>query len=298
MLTKEHIAARFQALQDDICRQLEAADGKGRFREDLWARPEGGGGRSRVIEGQVIEKGGVMFSAVHGPLPEAVAKNMQLPPTDFFATGVSIVLHPHSPLVPIIHMNIRYFETGSGRWWFGGGIDLTPHYVVPEDARFFHQQLKGTCDGFHPAFYLQFKQQADEYFLIRHRQETRGIGGIFFDYLDEKSGLSQKKLFDFVVAVGKTFAPTYLPLVARHQDQPYGDREKRWQLLRRGRYVEFNLVWDRGTKFGLETNGRIESILMSMPPLASWAYDFHPEPHSPEAATLSLLRPGIDWLSA
>ncbi len=298
MLTKEHIAARFRTLQDDLCRHLETADGRGIFSEDNWTRPEGGGGRSRVIEGQVIEKGGVMFSAVHGPLPEALAKNMQLPPTDFFATGVSVVLHPHSPMVPIIHMNIRYFETGTGRWWFGGGIDLTPHYVVPADAQFFHQQLKATCDGFNPAFYPQFKQQADDYFFIRHRQETRGVGGIFFDYLDEKSGLSQENLFNFVVAVGETFAPTYISLLKSHQNEAWGDREKRWQLLRRGRYVEFNLVWDRGTKFGLETNGRIESILMSMPPLASWAYDFHPAPDSPEAATLSYLRPGIDWLSA
>ncbi len=297
MLTKEQIAERFRVLQDDICRRLEVADGQGRFSEDNWTRAEGGGGRSRVIEGKVIEKGGVMFSAVHGPLPDAVAKNMQLPPTDFFATGVSIVLHPHSPMVPIIHMNIRYFETGHGRWWFGGGIDLTPHYVAPEDARFFHQQLKATCDLFHPAFYPQFKQQADDYFFIRHRQETRGIGGIFFDYLDEKSGLSQAELFDFAVAVGETFAPAYVSLLTRHRDQPWGEREKRWQLLRRGRYVEFNLVWDRGTKFGLETNGRIESILMSMPPLAGWAYDFHPEPDSPEAATLNWLRPGIDWLA-
>lgn len=297
MISKEQIAERFRALQHDICHRLEAADGQGVFSEDNWTRAEGGGGCSRVIEGRVIEKGGVMFSAVHGPLPEAVAKNMQLAPTDFFATGVSIVLHPHSPMAPIIHMNIRYFETGAGRWWFGGGIDLTPHYVVPEDARFFHRQLKATCDRFHPAFYSQFKQQADDYFYIRHRQETRGVGGIFFDYLDEKSGLSQEMLFDLVIAVGETFAPTYIPLLALRQDQPWGDREKRWQLLRRGRYVEFNLVWDRGTKFGLETNGRIESILMSMPPLASWVYDFRPDPDSAEAATLNWLRPGIDWLS-
>ena len=296
MLTKEQIAERFRTLQDDICRQLEAVDGGGRFREDNWSRPEGGGGRSRVLEGKTIEKGGVMFSAVHGPLPEAVAKNMQLPPTDFFATGVSIVLHPHSPMAPIIHMNVRYFEAGAGRWWFGGGIDLTPHYVVPEDARFFHQQLQSTCDRFHPDFYGQFKALADDYFFIRHRQETRGVGGIFYDYLDEKSGLTQDQLFDFAVAVGETFAPTYVPLLSRAQDRPWGEREKRWQLLRRGRYVEFNLVWDRGTKFGLETNGRIESILMSMPPLAGWTYDFQPEPDSAEAATLNWLRKGIDWL--
>lgn len=297
MLKKEQIADRFRTLQDDICRRLEIADGSGKFLEDNWIRPEGGGGRSRVIEGAVIEKGGVMFSAVHGPLPEPVAKSMQLPPTDFFATGVSIVLHPHSPMAPIIHMNVRYFETGTGRWWFGGGIDLTPHYVVPDDARFFHEQLKNTCDRFHPDFYSDFKRQADDYFFLRHRQETRGIGGIFYDYLDEKCGLSQEKLFEFAIAVGETFAPTYAELLLRAQRRPWGEREKRWQMLRRGRYVEFNLVWDRGTKFGLETNGRVESILMSMPPTAQWVYNFQPEAGSPEAETQAWLRKGVDWLA-
>lgn len=296
MRTKEQIAERFKILQDDICRQLEAADGGGKFLEDNWVRPEGGGGRSRVIEGQAIEKGGVMFSAVHGPLPEPVAKTMQLPQTEFFATGVSIVLHPHSPVAPIIHMNVRYFETGTGRWWFGGGIDLTPHYVVPDDAAFFHRQLKTVCDGFHPDFYPDFKRQADDYFFLKHRQETRGVGGIFFDYLDEKTGLPQEKLFEFAVSVGEIFAPTYAELLRRAQPRVWGEREKRWQMLRRGRYVEFNLVWDRGTKFGLETNGRVESILMSMPPGAHWAYNFQPEPGSPEAETLAWLRKGVEWV--
>lgn len=296
MYAKEHIAERFRELQDDICRRLEAADGGGKFTEDNWVRPEGGGGRSRVIEGVTIEKGGVMFSAVHGPLPEPVAKSMQLPSTDFFATGVSIVLHPHSPMAPIIHMNVRYFETGTGRWWFGGGIDLTPHYVVPDDARYFHGQLKSVCDRFHTRFYPDFKQQADDYFFIRHRNETRGIGGIFFDYLDEKTGFTQENLFDFAVAVGETFAPTYIELLRRAAARTSTEREKRWQMLRRGRYVEFNLVWDRGTKFGLETNGRVESILMSMPPVAHWEYNFQPEPGSAEAETLAWLRKGVAWV--
>lgn len=295
MLTKEYIAEQFRGLQDDICAQLEQADGRGTFIEDAWIRPEGGGGRSRVIEGDLIEKGGVMFSAVHGPLPDITAKAMNLPPTTFFATGVSIVLHPHSPMAPIIHMNVRYFETGNGRWWFGGGIDLTPHYVVPEDAAFFHQQLKNTCDRFQPDFYPKFKEQADDYFFIRHRQETRGIGGIFFDYLDEKSGMNQEQLFEFTYAVGQTFAPTYVPLLSAAQNRSWGDTEKRWQMLRRGRYVEFNLVWDRGTKFGLETNGRVESILMSMPPVANWAYNQQPVPGSAEAETQAWLRKGVDW---
>mgnify|MGYP000685494699 CR=1 FL=1 len=289
------VADRFLALQDDICRQLELADGGGKFSEDNWLRPEGGGGRSRVLQGNTIEKGGVMFSAVHGPLPEITAKAMQLPPTDFFATGVSIVLHPHSPMAPIIHMNVRYFETGSGRWWFGGGIDLTPHYVVPEDARFFHQQLKNTCDRFHPDFYAQFKQQADDYFFLKHRNETRGVGGIFYDYLDEKTGLSRDQLFGFAIAVGETFAPAYTELLRRAEPRTWGDRERDWQMIRRGRYVEFNLVWDRGTKFGLETNGRTESILMSMPPTANWLYNYQPEPDSPEAETQGWLRKGVEF---
>lgn len=295
-IDKHKIAARFRQLQDDICGALEIADCGGRFMEDNWTRPEGGGGRSRVLEGQTIEKGGVMFSEVHGPLPEATAKAMNLAPTDFFATGVSIVLHPHSPMAPIIHMNVRYFETSGGeRWWFGGGIDLTPHYVVDEDARYFHSALKEVCARFSPDFYTNFKQQADDYFFLKHRRETRGVGGIFFDYLDEKTGLNQEQLFHFALAVGETFAPVYAELLERSRHRPFGEKEKRWQMLRRGRYVEFNLVWDRGTKFGLETNGRTESILMSMPPTAQWAYNFQPEAGSPEAQTLDKLKKGIDW---
>lgn len=296
MLNKKLISEKFRDLQLEICGQLESFDGEGRFSEDEWLRPEGGGGFSRIISGAVIEKGGVNFSAVYGPLPEVLARNMQLPPTDFFATGVSIVLHPKSPMAPIIHMNIRYFETGTGRWWFGGGIDLTPHYVFPEDARFFHQQLKQVCDRFHPGFYFEFKANADEYFFIKHRGETRGIGGIFYDYLDESCGLDQTALFDFSLAVGRTFAPTYGNLLDRSAGKIWGEREKQWQLLRRGRYVEFNLVWDRGTKFGLETNGRTESILMSLPPEANWKYNFHPELGSQEAETLSWLQKGINWI--
>jgi len=297
-LDKYQISNRFQQLQEKICQQLEMADGGGRFVEDLWERPEGGGGRTRVIKGRVIEKGGVNFSAVHGSMPDALAKNMNLPAgTDFFATGVSIVLHPHSPMAPIIHMNVRYFEAGNGRWWFGGGIDLTPHYVVPDDARFFHQQLKNTCDAFHPEFYEQFKNQADDYFFIKHRKETRGIGGIFYDYLDDDCGLPLQTLFEFSVAVGETFAPTYIYLLQRAKDRTWGEREQKWQLLRRGRYVEFNLVWDRGTKFGLETNGRTESILMSLPPVANWAYNYAPEPGSPEAETQTWLVKGTNWVA-
>ncbi len=296
-LDKTYIATQFQALQDDICRQLELADGLGKFREDRWERPGGGGGRARVIEGQHIEKGGVNFSAVHGPLPEKIGKALGLERSDFYATGVSIVLHPKSPMVPIIHMNVRYFEMSNGNWWFGGGIDLTPHYVVPEDAEFFHRELKKVCDASHPDFYPKFKTWADDYFYLKHRKETRGIGGIFFDRMNDQSyPLDKAKLFDYVLAVGNTFAPTYIELLDRHKDEAYGEKELLWQGVRRGRYVEFNLVWDKGTKFGLDTDGRTESILMSMPPVAQWIYDFQVAEDSAEARTLSYLRKGVDWV--
>jgi len=302
MPTKEYIAAYFQQLQDNICQQIEQVDGKGRFRQDLWTREGGGGGRSRVIEGKVIEKGGVNFSAVEGTLPEKISQALQLPTSDFFATGVSIVLHPVNPNVPIIHMNVRYFETesqvekGQKIWWFGGGIDLTPHYVVPTDAQFFHQSLKAVCDRHHATYYPTFKQWADDYFYIKHRQETRGIGGIFFDRLSETEGINKQQRFDYVKEVGEAFCPIYLELVKRNQNKAYTAQEQAWQFMRRGRYVEFNLVWDRGTKFGLDTNGRTESILMSMPPRANWVYNHQVEEGSEEARTLSYLKKGIDWV--
>ncbi|NEU67180.1 oxygen-dependent coproporphyrinogen oxidase [Spirosoma agri] len=296
--TKETITAFFIDLQDRICQSLEGADEVGTFREDAWERPGGGGGRSRTLtNGAVIEKGGVGFSAVHGEATESTLRSLNLTePAEFYATGVSIVLHPHNPMVPIIHMNVRYFEMSSGQCWFGGGIDLTPHYVVEEDARWFHQTLKSVCDRHDPAYHAKFKPWADDYFYIPHRQETRGIGGIFFDYLKPADAAHKADLFAFVQDVGNTFAPIYTHFMHKNRDLPFGEREKQWQLLRRGRYVEFNLVWDRGTKFGLETNGRTESILMSMPPQANWAYDFRPESGSREEQTLTQLRKGIDWV--
>ncbi|MFK8162047.1 MAG: oxygen-dependent coproporphyrinogen oxidase [Lewinella sp.] len=296
---RHEITAFFQSLQDEICSALSAADG-GTFREDSWDRPGGGGGRARVLNGNHIEKGGVNFSAVHGELPPAAAKSLEVAPeeTGFYATGVSIVLHPKNPHVPIIHMNVRYFELDGGRFWFGGGIDLTPHYIVPEQAAYFHQQLKNTCDQFDSAYYPKFKTWADDYFFIPHRNETRGVGGIFYDRLSPATeGKDKQMLFEFTKAVGRTFAPTYLELLARNKDLPFTEKESEWQKLRRGRYVEFNLVWDRGTKFGLTTNGRTESILMSLPPLAGWVYDFQPEAGSREEATLAGLVKGRDWLS-
>ncbi|WP_461094924.1 oxygen-dependent coproporphyrinogen oxidase [Spirosoma gilvum] len=298
-ITKERITSFFLDLQDRICQALEVADGSGRFREDTWERPGGGGGRSRILsEGSVIEKGGVGFSAVQGEATAATLKTLNLTePAEFYATGVSIVLHPRSPMVPIIHMNVRYFEMSTGQNWFGGGIDLTPHYVVESDARRFHQHLKAVCDQHDPTYYPKFKTWADDYFYIPHRQETRGIGGIFFDYLKPTDDAHKASLFAFVQNIGNAFAPIYTHFMYQNRQLPFGEREKDWQLLRRGRYVEFNLVWDRGTKFGLETNGRTESILMSMPPQANWAYDYRPEPGSREEQTLKRLQKGVDWLS-
>ena len=303
-MTKETIADWFKELQDAICFALETADGTAVFEEDQWLRNDpvagsgkGGGGRTRIIRnGKILEKGGVNFSAVQGATPANILKALQLEEADFFATGVSIVMHPQSPRVPIIHMNVRYFEMSNGTWWFGGGIDLTPHYVVEEDARWFHEQLQAACQPHDPGYYERFKQWADDYFYIRHRQETRGIGGIFFDRLKGEEPEDKEKLFRFVQDVGRSFAPIYTHLIHKNKDLPYGEKEKAWQRLRRGRYVEFNLVWDKGTKFGLDTDGRTESILMSLPPLASWEYNYQAEAGSPEAHTQDLLKKEINWL--
>ncbi len=295
MLTKEKITDWFKSLQDDICQQLTEADGGGTFREDLWERDGGGGGRSRIFHGKVIEKGGVNFSAVHGSLPDKIRDSLKVDAGLFYATGVSIVLHTHNPFVPIIHMNVRYFEMPD-KWWFGGGIDLTPHYINPDEATVFHQKLKTSCDKHHPSHYPIFKNWADDYFYIKHRQETRGVGGIFFDHLNDKDGTTKEQRFDFVKEIGNTFCPIYLPLMAENKNKAFTDTHKKWQLLRRSRYVEFNLVWDRGTRFGLDTNGRTESILMSMPPDAKWVYDFQVEKGSEEEKTQELLKKGVDWV--
>lgn len=303
MITKEQIVADYQAIQDEICAALENLDGVAKFEQELWTREGGGGGRTRVIQdGKILEKGGVNFSAVEGQLPEAIKKGLKIDQDDFFATGVSIVIHPNHPLVPIIHMNIRYFEMpstfGEGKEpvrWFGGGIDLTPHYVFEEDAKFFHGSLKAVCDKFNATFYGRFKKWADDYFFIKHRDETRGIGGIFYDRLTASEDNSWEDIFEFSKAVGRTFAPIYTELVNRHRNEEFTEQQQQWQYQRRSRYVEFNLVYDAGTKFGLETNGRIESILMSLPPTAKWLYNFQPEAGSEEAKTLSLLKKGINW---
>jgi coproporphyrinogen III oxidase len=301
MISKEEIAKDYQQIQENIVNALTQLDGGANFNQENWERPGGGGGKSRVIlNGNLIEKGGVNFSAVHGKLPDAIKKAFKTEQEDFFATGVSIVLHPHNPWVPIIHMNIRYFEMQTNddtMQWFGGGIDVTPHYIQPNDAQFFHQYLKNVCDNYEGSFYPKFKTWADDYFYIKHRQETRGIGGIFYDRLTpETTTLDWNSIFDFSKAIGNSFVPIYESLVKENRLKPFDPNHKQWQLQRRSRYAEFNLVYDSGTKFGLETDGRIESILMSMPPMASWVYDYKAEENSLEEKTLKLLKKGIDWV--
>ena len=298
MPTREEIATAYQTIQDEICAGLELADGLGKFEEEIWEREGGGGGRTRILQhGAIIEKGGVNFSAVYGKLPEPIKKAFGVSEEDFFATGISIVIHPNHPWVPIIHMNIRYFELSDEVRWFGGGIDLTPHYIISEDAQFFHQGLKKVSDSFNKTFYQEFKTWADNYFYIKHREETRGIGGIFYDRLSPKTAnIDWDEIFEFSKALGRSFLPIYTELIARNRSKAFTQEEKEWQYQRRSRYAEFNLVYDAGTKFGLETNGRIESILMSLPPQANWVYNFVPTEGSLEAETLSLLKKDINWV--
>lgn len=296
-MQKEQIANEFKSLQDRITQALEACDGQAKFQEDIWERNGGGGGRSRVIQnGKIIEKGGVNFSAVHGHLPNKIRTKLKLTQDEFFATGVSLIMHPENPHVPIIHMNVRYFELKDGSYWFGGGIDLTPTYINQNEARNFHLQLKQVCDRHHPEYYTKFKDWADDYFYLPFRNETRGVGGIFFDHLNEANGESKEDHFNFVMDIGNLFAPLYTEIMRQNSKKTFTKQEKDWQLHRRGRYVEFNLVLDKGTKFGLDTNGRTESILVSMPPEVKWIYQYPIETGSKEAQTLSLLKKGIDWI--
>jgi coproporphyrinogen III oxidase len=283
--------ALVESLQDEICRALEEVDGNGRFREDAWDRPGGGGGRSRILEeGAVFEKAGVNVSVVHGELSEEFAKRIPGDGPAFSATGISLVLHPRSPLVPTTHANFRYLEHGS-RAWFGGGSDLTPYYLFDEDAAHFHRTFKEACDRHGADRYPRLKKWCDEYFFIRHRGESRGVGGVFFDYLEG----DLEREFLFVQEVARAFLPAYLPIVDRRRSLPYTPEERAWQEIRRGRYVEFNLVYDRGTTFGLETQGRTESILMSLPPRVRWVYDHQPAPGSEEARLVDVLRTPREW---
>ena len=296
-LTKEDIVRAYREIQDYICKEMEATDGEGTFREDLWNRPGGGGGRTRIMErGGILEKAGVNFSAVEGDLSPAMQQSLKVSAKHFFATGVSIVMHPSHPLVPIIHMNIRYFESEAGDYWFGGGIDLTPHYIDKDEAAYFHREVKKVCDRYDDEYYERFKREADDYFFIPHRDETRGIGGIFYDHLSADTKHSKRDLLNFSLDIGRMFPEVYSTMIEENRDKIFTDAEKKWQLLRRGRYVEFNLVYDRGTRFGLSSRGRTESILMSLPEDAKWVYDHRPIAGSPEARTLGMLRKGVDWI--
>jgi coproporphyrinogen III oxidase len=295
MVSPEEMRARcagyFQQLQDRICAALEELDSSARFREDLWQRPGGGGGRTRILaDGALLEKGGVNFSAVHGELSEEFSRQIPGDGRDFTATGISLVLHPRNPMVPTVHANFRFLTKGSNAW-FGGGSDLTPYYPYCEDVVHFHRTWKQVCER-HPApvDHARFKKWCDDYFFLPHRAEPRGVGGIFFDYLEGEL----EKLFAFVRDAGDAFLQAYLPIARRRMKEAHGQRERAFQELRRGRYVEFNLLYDRGTVFGLRTGGRTESILMSLPPLARWQYDYHPEAGSREAELYEYLKPR-DW---
>lgn len=282
-MMKEIFNTYIKQLQDTITSKLEAIDGKATFHQDIWERPEGGGGRTRVIEnGNVFEKGGVNISAVHGKLPHSMQQLFNVGQVDFFACGLSLVIHPKNPMVPTVHANWRYFEMYDLKGniinqWFGGGQDLTPYYLYEEDAKHFHNICKTACDKHDLEFYPLYKKKCDEYFWNSHRNEARGVGGLFFDYLKETQTMKMDDWYKFVVEVGNSFLDAYVPIVERRKDLPYTKDQRTWQEIRRGRYVEFNLVHDKGTLFGLKTNGRIESILMSLPPHVQWVYNYHPE---------------------
>ncbi|MCL4145427.1 UNVERIFIED_CONTAM: hypothetical protein GTU68_062556 [Idotea baltica] len=291
-----------QQLQDIITTKLEEVDAKAKFKEDLWKRSEGGGGRTRVIEhGDVFEKGGVNISAVHGELPKTMQQHFGVEEANFFACGLSLVLHPKNPFVPTVHANWRYFEMYNKDGeivdsWFGGGQDLTPYYLFEDDAKHFHQVCKNACDKHNSDFYPKYKERCDEYFYNSHRNEARGLGGLFFDYCKKTDEMSMQNWYDFVTEVGDSFLEAYVPIVEKRKDLSYTKSNQNWQEIRRGRYVEFNLVHDKGTLFGLKTNGRIESILMSLPPHVQWVYNHRPEKDSDEEKLLEVLENPKNWI--
>ena len=280
--------AYINELQDRICAGLESVESGATFQEDIWKRPEGGGGRTRIIQnGNVFEKGGVNISSVYGKMPESIASHMKTEPMNFAACGLSLVIHPNSPKVPTIHMNVRYFEMENGQFWFGGGIDLTPYFPYEKDFTHFHSVMKQACNQVIPGSYEAYKKQCDDYFYIKHRNEMRGIGGIFFDY--HKNNFNTH--FALVKSVGDSFLESYLPIVKTRFEEAYSEDDKQFQLVRRGRYVEFNLIYDRGTLFGLKTNGRVESILMSLPKNVQFLYDWTPKEGSEHEKMLAYFQP-------
>ena len=299
---KDKFYSYIQKLQDTITSKLQEVDGKAKFQQDFWERPEGGGGRTRVIEnGNVFEKGGVNISKVHGPLPKSMQTYFGVEDVDFFACGLSLVIHPKSPMVPTVHANWRYFEMydKNGKivdQWFGGGQDLTPYYLFEEDAAHFHSVCKKACDAHNPEFYPAYKKKCDEYFWNSHRNEARGVGGLFFDYCKVTDTMDMENWYNFVTEVGNSFLEAYVPIVEKRKELSYTQEQRDWQEIRRGRYVEFNLVHDKGTLFGLRTNGRIESILMSLPPHVQWRYDHRPEKGSAEEKLIEVLQIPKDWV--
>ena len=301
--TKEKFSNYIHNLQDEICTAFEEVDGKAVFREDNWEREGGGGGRTRVMEkGDVVEKGGVNISTVHGELPDPIKKHFKVEHGWFWAGGLSLVIHPKNPMAPTVHANFRFFELYDDKEmtqhvdaWFGGGADLTPYYLWEEDAKQFHQVLKNACDKHGEDLYPLFKKQCDDYFYNSHREEARGIGGLFFDYLRGDDDRSIDDWHAFTEDAGSAFLDAYLPILKKRKDEPYNRAQKYWQEIRRGRYVEFNLIHDRGTLFGLKTKGRIESIFMSLPPQVRWDYDFTPKAGSKEEELLEVLKNPREW---
>ena len=299
---KEVFYSYIETLQNQITSALESIDGCAQFEEDLWRRKEGGGGRTRILQnGGVFEKGGVNISRVFGPLPKAMQSYFKVENVDFFACGLSLVMHPKNPMVPTVHANWRYFEMYNKNGelvdqWFGGGLDLTPYYLFEEDAKHFHLQCKNACDRHNSDLYQKYKQACDAYFYNSHRKEARGVGGLFFDYCKSNEQMNLQQWYDFITDVGDHFLEAYLPIVQKRKDLPYTAAERQWQEIRRGRYVEFNLVHDKGTLFGLKTNGRIESILMSLPPHVQWTYDHRPAPNSKEEALIEVVKHPKNWV--
>ncbi len=303
MNIKETWITFIHQLQNDICHALEKSDGKAKFIEDAWERPEGGGGKTRIIaNGNVIEKGGVNTSVVYGEVTDAMRAQLKIDGAGWFASGISLVIHPYNPFVPTVHANYRMFELYNEKQevidrWFGGGTDLTPYYLFEEDARYFHQTYKDACDDFDTSFYTIFKKECDNYFVNWHRnKERRGIGGIFYDYKRPTEDKDVNFWMNFAKSCGYAFRDSYIPIVEKRKSTPFNAEQKHWQEIRRGRYVEFNLVHDRGTVFGLKTNGRIESILMSLPPTVRFEYNYQPKPGSEEDKLLQACLHSRDWL--
>ncbi|QTV05862.1 oxygen-dependent coproporphyrinogen oxidase [Faecalibacter bovis] len=299
---KDQFFQYIQDLQQRIIAELEAVDGKAKFLKDEWTRDGGGGGLTCVLDdGAVFEKGGVNISKVYGELPETMQKALNVSSGQFFACGLSLVIHPKNPHIPTTHANWRYFEMYDAEGnvvdqWFGGGQDLTPYYLVEEDVIHWHSVCKNSCDKHNEAFYAKYKHECDKYFWNTHREEARGVGGLFFDYLKPTEEMPIENWYDFVTEVGNSFLEAYVPIVEKHIKDEYSETQKQWQEIRRGRYVEFNLIHDRGTIFGLKTNGRIESILMSLPKHVQWHYNHHPEAGSPEAKLVDVLMHPKDWI--